>query len=151
MSGDQVLYEIRTLDQLASNSLARACFLLVLFSVFAAVALLLACIGIYGVLSFVTAGRTQELGIRAALGASRGDLIRMVVGSGSVPVFVGIAAGFGGAVGLTRFIQSMLFATSPLDVMNLVAVAVLLLVVALLVCLAPAWRAARHRWPSPSP
>jgi ABC-type antimicrobial peptide transport system permease subunit len=110
---------------------------------FALLAMLLACTGIYGVLSFVTAGRTQELGIRAALGASRGDLMRMVVGGGSIPAVAGVALGFAGAAGLTRFIQSMLYATSPLDPGTLIGVAALLLAVALIACVAPAWRAAR--------
>ena len=115
----------------------------VLLGGFAFLAMLLASTGIYGVLSFVTAGRTQELGIRAALGASRGDLMRMVVGGGSIPVLAGIVLGLGGAVGLTRFIRSMLFATSPLDVTNLLAVAALLAAVALGACFVPAWKAAR--------
>ncbi len=140
---NQVLDRPMSMDQIKAESVTFRRLPAVLLGGFALLALLLSATGIYGVLSFVTAGRTQELGIRAALGASRADLIRMVVGSGSVPVLVGIAVGFGGAVGLTRFIQSMLFATNPLDVGNLVVVAALLLVVALAACLAPAWRAAR--------
>ena len=77
--------------------------------------MLLACAGIYGVLSFVTARRTQELGIRAALGASRSSLMRMVVGSGTTPVLIGIAIGLAGAMALARFIESLLFDTKPLD------------------------------------
>jgi len=110
---------------------------------FALLAMLLACTGIYGVLSFVTAGRKQELGIRGALGASRGALVRMVVGGGSIPVLAGIVLGLGGTIGLTRFIRSMLFATDPLDITTLLAVAAILLAVALAACLVPAWRAAR--------
>ena len=91
----------------------------------------------------MTASRTQELGIRVALGASRGDLVQLVVGGGSLPVLLGVVVGLGGTVGLTRFIRSMLFATSPLDATNLAAVAALLLVVGLVACLLPAWRAAR--------
>jgi putative ABC transport system permease protein len=139
----QVLDNPMTMDQIKAESVTFRRLPAVLLGSFAILAMLLACTGIYGVLSFVTAGRTQELGIRAALGASRGDLIRMVVGGGSIPILAGIAIGLGGAVGLTRFIRSMLFATSPLDVMNLLAVAALLLAVALIACLAPAWRAAR--------
>jgi ABC-type antimicrobial peptide transport system permease subunit len=109
---------------------------------FALLAMLLACAGIYGLLSFVTAGRTQELGIRAALGASRWDQIRMVIGGGAMPVLAGLAAGLGGALALVRFIQSMLFETSPIDVPSLLAVSALFLTVALAACALPAWRAA---------
>jgi ABC-type antimicrobial peptide transport system permease subunit len=105
--------------------------------------MLLACTGIYGVLSFVTAWRKPELGIRAALGASRGALLRMVVGGGSIPVLAGIVIGLGGAVALTRFIRSMLFATDPLDIATLVTVAALLMAVALIACLVPGWQASR--------
>ncbi|PYV13709.1 MAG: hypothetical protein DMG07_13620 [Acidobacteria bacterium] len=102
----------------------------------------LACAGIYGVLSFVTAGRTQEMGIRAAMGASRANLIRHVIGGGSIPVLIGIAAGLGGAVASARFIQSMLFATNPVDAPTLAAVSTLFLMVSLAACFVPAWRAA---------
>ncbi len=140
---NQVLDNPMTMERIKAESVTYRKLPAVLLGGFALVALLLACTGTYGVLSFVTAGRTQELGVRAALGASRGDLVRLVVGSGSIPVLVGVAVGLGGAAGLARFIRSMLFATSPLDVTNLLAVAALLLVVALAACLVPAWRAAR--------
>jgi len=109
---------------------------------FAVLAMLLACAGIYGVLSFVTARRTQEMGIRAAMGATRADLIRLVIGGGSIPVLVGIVVGLGGAIGLARFIHSLLFATDPIDAPTLIGVSVLFLVVALAACFVPAWRAA---------
>jgi putative ABC transport system permease protein len=139
----QVLDNPMTMEQIKAESVTFRRLPTVLLGGFALLAMLLACTGIYGVLSFVTAGRTQELGIRAALGASRGDLMRMVVAGGSIPILAGIVLGLGGAAGLTRFIRSMLFATSPLDVTNLLAVAALLLAVALAACLIPAWRAAR--------
>jgi putative ABC transport system permease protein len=140
---NQVLDNPMTMERIKSESVTFRRLPAVLLGGFALLSMLLACTGIYGVLSCVTAGRTQELGVRAALGASRADLVRLVVGSGSIPVLAGIVLGLGGAVGLTRFIRSMLFATSPLDAMNLLAVAALLLAVALAACLAPAWRAAR--------
>jgi putative ABC transport system permease protein len=140
---NQVLDEPMTMDRIKAASVTDRRLPAVLLGGFALLALLLACTGIYGVLSFVTAGRTQELGVRVALGASRADLVRLVVGGGSIPVLVGVAIGLGGAMGLTRFIRSMLFATSPMDAMNLTAVAALLLAVALAACLVPAWRAAR--------
>ena len=95
------------------------------------------------VLSFVTAMRTQEIGIRAALGASRVDLLRMVIGNGATPVVAGIVLGLAGAMALARFLQSMLFQTSPIDAPSLVAVSALFLAVALAACFVPAWRAAR--------
>jgi putative ABC transport system permease protein len=117
-------------------------FATVLLGGFALLAMLLACAGIYGLLAFVTAGRTQELGIRAALGASRWDQIRMVIGGGALPVLAGVAVGLGGALALARVIRSMLFETSPIDVPSLLAVSVLFLTVALAACALPAWRAA---------
>ncbi|HLK63594.1 MAG TPA: ABC transporter permease [Bryobacteraceae bacterium] len=139
----QVLDNPLTMDQIKAESVTLRKLPAVLLGGFALLAMLLACAGIYGVLSFVTAGRTQELGIRTALGASRRDLILMVVSGGSIPALAGVVLGFGGAIGLTRFIRSMLFATNPLDGMTLGGVAAMLLTVSLAACLAPAWRAAR--------
>jgi len=110
---------------------------------FALLAMLLACAGIYGVLSFVTARRSQEMGIRAAMGASRADLIRLVIGGGSIPVIAGIAVGLGGSLALARFIEAMLYATKPIDVPTLLGVSALFLAVALAACFVPAWRASR--------
>jgi putative ABC transport system permease protein len=140
---NQVLDRPTTVAQLKADSMIGRRMPTMLLGGFALLALLLACAGIYGVLSFVTASRTQELGIRAALGASRWDLVRMVVGGGATPVIGGILVGLGGAIGLTRFIQSMLFQTSPLDALSLTAVSALFLVVAMAACFVPAWRAAR--------
>jgi putative ABC transport system permease protein len=139
----QVLDRPTTVVQLKAESMSGRRMPTMLLGGFALLAMLLACAGIYGVLSFVTANRTQELGIRAALGASRSDIIKMVLGSGTAPVVAGLLAGLGGAIGLTRFIQSMLFQTSPLDAISLTAVSAVFLVVAMAACLVPAWRAAR--------
>jgi putative ABC transport system permease protein len=139
----QVLDRPTTVVQLKAESMIGRRMPTMLLGGFALLAMLLACAGIYGVLSFVTANRTQELGIRAALGASRSDILKMVLGSGTAPVVAGLLAGLGGAIGLTRFIQSMLFQTSPLDAISLTAVSAVFLVVAMAACLVPAWRAAR--------
>jgi putative ABC transport system permease protein len=139
----QVLDRPTTVVQLKAESMIGRRMPTMLLGGFALLAMLLACAGIYGVLSFVTANRTQELGIRAARGASRSDIIKMVLGSGTAPVVAGLLAGLGGAIGLTRFIQSMLFQTSPLDAISLTAVSAVFLVVAMAACLVPAWRAAR--------
>jgi predicted permease len=140
---NQALDHPITIEQIKTESTMSRRLPMMLLGGFALLAMLLACAGIYGVLSFVTARRTQELGIRAALGASRGDLIRMVIGAGAMPVIVGIIVGLAGAIALSRFIQSMLFATSPFDAMNLFDVSALFLSVALLACFVPAWRASR--------
>jgi putative ABC transport system permease protein len=139
----QALDRPQTVDEIKAQSMMGRRMPAMLLSGFAVLAMLLACAGIYGVLSFVTARRTQELGIRAALGASRADLLRLVVGSGTIPVIIGIAIGLVGAMSLSRFIQALLFDTSPLDALNLIAVSALFLSVALAACLVPAWRASR--------
>jgi putative ABC transport system permease protein len=139
----QALDRPMTVDEIKAQSMMGRRMPTMLLGGFALLAMLLACAGIYGVLSFLTARRTQELGIRAALGASRADLMRMVVGSGTIPVLIGIALGLTGAVSLARFIQALLFETSPLDAINLIAVSALFLSVALAACLVPAWRASR--------
>jgi putative ABC transport system permease protein len=140
---DQVLDRPMTVTQIKAESMVGRRLPMMLLGGFAVLAMLLACAGIYGVLSFVTAMRTQEIGIRAALGASRADLLRMVIGNGSMPVIAGIVLGLAGAMGLARFLQSMLFETSPIDAPSLIAVSALFLAVALAACFVPAWRAAR--------
>ena len=139
----QVLDRATTVVQLKADSMVGRRLPTYLLAGFALLAMLLACAGIYGVLSFVTAKRTQELGIRAALGASRGDLVRMVIRSGTVPVAIGIVVGVAGAIWLSRFMESMLFEVSPIDPASLVAVALIFMSVALLACFIPAWRASR--------
>ncbi|MGC4054819.1 MAG: ABC transporter permease [Paludibaculum sp.] len=140
---NQVLDRPMTVTQLKEETVMDRRLPALLLGGFAVLALLLACAGIYGVLSFVTARRSQEMGIRTAMGATRGDLLRLVLGGGSIPVLAGIGAGFLGAMALARFLQSMLFATSALDTLTLFSVSALFLSVALLACFVPAWRAAR--------
>jgi ABC-type antimicrobial peptide transport system permease subunit len=132
-----------TVAQLKADSMVGRRLPTYLLGGFALLAMLLACAGIYGVLSFVTAKRTQEIGIRAALGASQADLVRMVLRTGTVPVVIGLAIGLAGALWLSKFIQSLLFQVSPIDPISLSAVAVIFLGVAFLACFVPAWRASR--------
>ena len=139
---DQVLEHPETIAQIKAESVMSRRLTTSLLSGFALLALLLASGGLYAVLSFVTAGRTQEMGIRAAMGASRGRLIWLVISGGSIPVFAGILAGLVGAVALGRVMKSMLFAVNPIDGPTLIAVSLLFLCVALLACFVPAWRAA---------
>jgi putative ABC transport system permease protein len=139
----QVLDRARTVEEMRSESMMSRRLTTSLLGGLALLAMFLACAGVYGVLSFVTARRRHEVGIRVALGATRFAIIRLVVGGGAFPVFIGILVGLGGAIGLARFIQSMLFATDPIDPLTLAGVSVLFAAVALIACLVPAWRAAR--------
>jgi putative ABC transport system permease protein len=140
---NQVLDHPMAIEEVKGESLASRRIPTVLLGGFGTLAMLLACSGIYGVLSYVTAGRTQELGIRAALGATRWGLVRMVVASGVIPVAAGIPVGLGCGIALTHWIRSMLFQTAPSDALTLTTVAFLFLVIGLLACFVPAWRASR--------
>src|SRR5205807_6993344 len=110
---------------------------------FAAVALLLAAIGVYGVLSYYVLQRRQEIGTRMALGAQRGDVLRLVLGHAAKLIIGGLLAGLGIALATTRALTSQLFGTKPTDIPTLVAVSCLLAVVALLACALPVMRATR--------
>jgi putative ABC transport system permease protein len=142
-AGDQVLYEIRTLDQLADNSLARARFLLVLFAVFAGAAVLLACIGLYGVLSFLTSERVPEIGTRMAMGATAVQVIRLVVGQSLKMIAVGIIVGTLGAIAASRLLQRFVEGVLPIDASTLALMVALLAAAALLATFIPAHRASR--------
>jgi predicted permease len=143
MSAQQVIYGVETMDDVVTRSLATQRFLMVLLSVFAGSALLLACVGIYGVISYVVGQRTHEIGVRMALGARRGDVLRLILGQGTRLVLAGIAIGIAGAIGLTRLMASQLFQVSTTDPLTFAAVAAMLVSVALAACFVPARRAAR--------
>ena len=138
-----VATNFRTLDQIFSSSLNKRRFSLVIFGSFAAVALLLATLGIYGVTAYAVAQRTQELGIRLALGAQVSDVLRLVIAQGMKAVLLGIVMGLGGAFALTRLIAHLLFEVSATDPLTFAVVASLLIFVALLACYFPARRATR--------
>jgi putative ABC transport system permease protein len=114
-----------------------------LLSSFAAQAILLACVGIYGVMSYMVSQRMHEIGVRVALGAKTADLLRLVLGKVLVLTLIGVAAGLAGALALTRFLSSLLFEVQPTDTFTFVAVSLLLIIVALLACFIPARRAAK--------
>ncbi len=139
----EVIYNVQTLDEVISNSYAARRLSMILLGVFAALALVLACVGIYGVISYLVGQRTHEIGVRMALGAEGGDVMRLVLGHGASMALVGVAIGIAAALGLTRLMASQLFGVSPHDPLTFAGVAVLLFVVAVAACYIPARRAMR--------
>jgi putative ABC transport system permease protein len=137
------VFGVRTLDDVVAKHLAARRFALELLGVFAAVAFLLAAIGIYGVMAYTFGRRIGEIGLRMALGAQRSDILRLVLGEGALIVVGGVLAGLAGSLMLTRFLGTMLFDTRPTDPMTFGVLTVLLGIVALLACLLPAQRASR--------
>jgi putative ABC transport system permease protein len=140
---DQPIVRVAMMDSLLAASQAERRFALILFEAFSLAALLLAAAGIYGVLTGSVAERTREIGVRAALGATRRDLLALVVRQGMTLTGLGIALGVAGAAAATRAIAAMLFGVSHLDPVTYLAVVTLLAAVAMLACAVPAWRAAR--------
>jgi predicted permease len=134
--------DIRAMDDVAAAALAQPRFVTFLLALFAATALTLAAVGIYGTISLLVSERTQEMGIRLALGANRPEILRLVLGQGMGLVAVGLAAGVAGAVALTRTLSGLVYGVGTLDPLTFVAVPVLLAGVALLACFLPARRAA---------
>jgi predicted permease len=143
MSSDEVVYAAQSMDQIIADSIAARRFSMILLGAFAALALLLASIGIYGVISYLVGQRTQEIGIRIALGARRGEVLRMILSHGGKMAFLGVALGLAASLGLTRLMAGMLFGVSPTDPFTLAGVAALLGLVALAACYVPARRATR--------
>ncbi len=139
----EVVYAVQTMDDVVAASLAARRLSMTLLSIFAALALLLSSVGIYGVISYVTGRRTHEIGVRMALGAQRGDVMRLVVGEGAKLALAGVAAGIVAAFALTRLIEKELFGVSAHDPLTFAAVALLLMIVALAACYLPARRAVR--------
>jgi putative ABC transport system permease protein len=138
-----VVYEPRPLLEIVANSIAKQRLAMVLLSVFSGLALVLSAIGIYGVISYLTGQRTHEIGIRVALGASRSDVLRMVIGQGMRITLIGVGIGVAAALGLTRLISQLIYGVGAYDPITFVGVAVLLSGVALLACYIPARRAMR--------
>jgi putative ABC transport system permease protein len=134
--------QIQTMEQARLESTPQTTFDTVLLSIFAAFALLLAAVGLFGVISYIVQQRTHEIGIRMALGAQKADVLRLVVGQGLRLALIGVAAGISGALGLTRFLSGLLYGVKPDDPLTFVAVSVLLTMVALLASWLPAHRAA---------
>jgi putative ABC transport system permease protein len=140
---DQPVSDVNTMEEVLSESLARQRFSMLLLGIFAALALVLAAVGLYGVMSYTVAQRTREIGLRMALGAQRGDVLRLVVGQGLKLVLLGVVIGLVASVALTRVMTSLLFGVSATDPATLAAISLLLIAVAALASYIPARRATR--------
>jgi putative ABC transport system permease protein len=140
---DQTIWAVRTMDEIVAGSLSQRRFNLMLLGVFAALALALASVGIYGVISYSVSQRAHEIGVRMALGAGRRDILKLIVGHGLALTLGGVAAGLVASFALTSWLESLLFGVSPTDPLTFAGVPLLLTAVALLACYLPARRATK--------
>jgi len=129
------------MEEVLSRSIAQERFNVSLLGLFATIGLILAAIGIYGVMSYAVTQRTHEFGLRIALGAQMKDVLRLVIGNGMTLALIGVAIGLAGSFALTRLMTSLLFGVTPIDAPTFVTVSILLLAVALVACYIPARRA----------
>jgi len=143
MDAELPVFSVKTMDEYVTNSVAGPRFNTTLLSIFAAVALVLTIIGLYGVMSYSVAQRTNEIGIRMALGAEKHDVLKLIVKQGLTLVVIGLALGIGGALALTKLLTSLLFGITTKDPVTFVAIAALLSLVGLLACCVPALRATK--------
>ena len=143
MSNQQVIFGAQTMDSIVASSVASQRFSMILLAVFAVLALTLAAVGLYGVISYVVGQRVHEIGIRMALGAQSQDILRLILGRGGKLAGLGIVVGLAAAFGLTRFLASLLYGVGATDPLTFAGVAVLLTVVALMACYVPARRATK--------
>jgi putative ABC transport system permease protein len=139
---DLPISNLETMERLMANSVAPRRFNLLLLGVFALVGLALAGVGLYGVMSYTVTQRTREIGVRMALGANTGDVLRLVIGEGMKLALIGASLGLGGALALTRLLKTLLFDVSTTDPLTYIVIAAVLMMVALLACWIPARRAA---------
>jgi predicted permease len=138
-----VVYDFVPMQRIVSDSIAAQRFTMTLLGIFAGLALVLSAIGIYGVLSYFVGQRTHEVGVRMALGAQRGDVLRLILGQGTKMALIGVGIGLVAAVGLTRLMASMLFGVSATDPLTFAGVALMLTGIAALACYVPAQRATK--------
>lgn len=143
INSEQALYSVESMGEIISDSLAARRFGMILLGVFAALALILSCVGIYGVISYLVGQRTHEIGIRIALGAQTSDVLRLVLGHGAKMTLIGVGIGIAVALGLTRLMANIIFGVSAHDPLTFAGVAVVLVTVALAACYVPARRAMR--------
>jgi putative ABC transport system permease protein len=138
---NQPLVKVRTMEENIASSVSESHFRTMVLGIFAASALLLSLIGLYGLIAYSVAERTSEIGVRRALGAQPGDILRMVIGQGLRLVLIGLALGLGGALALSQLLKRFLFGVAPSDPETFVGVAIILTVVAVVACWIPARRA----------
>ncbi len=143
MSSQQVIFDTQTMESHISDSMASRRFSMILLVIFAVLALLLASLGIYGVISYIAGQRTNEIGLRMALGAHQRDILLLILGRGGKLAAIGVAIGLAAALGLTRLMASLLYGVGATDPVTFAGVALLLTVVALAACYIPARRAAK--------
>jgi len=143
LNKDQAVFNVRTMEQIVDQSVAPRRFSMLLLAVFAVVALALAIIGIYGMLSYAVAQRTREIGLRMTLGAQRTDVMRLVIGHGMKLAIAGVILGLIASFALTRTMKTLLFGVSATDPVTFGLITLVLVVVALLACWIPARRATR--------
>ena len=140
---NMAIYNIKTMEKVVSDSIAQPRFNMVLLAIFAGLALILASVGIYGVMSYSVTQRTQELGVRMALGAQRRDIFSLVLKQGIILALIGVAIGLAGAIGLSKALASVLYGVSATDPVTFISVAVIMLAVALVACFFPARKATK--------
>lgn len=140
---NMAIFNIRTLEKLVSDSIAQPRFNMVLLGIFAGLALILASVGIYGVMSYSVTQRTQELGVRMALGAQRRDIFSLVLKQGIILALIGVGIGLAGAIGLSKVLASVLYGISATDPITFISVAVIIVAVALIACFFPARKATK--------
>ncbi|HKR58705.1 MAG TPA: ABC transporter permease [Pyrinomonadaceae bacterium] len=143
LNKDQAVFNVRTMEQVLAQSVASRRFSMMLLMIFAAVALALASLGIYGLMSYAVAQSTREIGVRIALGAQASDVLRLVIGQGMILALAGVVLGLVASVALTRTMNNLLFGVSATDPVTFAAIALLLVLVALLACFVPARRATK--------
>ena len=141
--GDQVLYEVNTLEQLSRGTIARQRFLVLLFGVFAGLALLLACVGLYGVMAYLTGKRVPEFGVRMAFGASARDVMRLVLGQSLGMIFAGVGVGLLGAMAASSVLAHLVDGMRPAEPLAFAIMIPVLIAAALMASFLPAWRASR--------